>query len=765
MLSFALTIFSGAFLLFQVQPLIGKYILPWFGGSPNVWTTCMLFFQTLLLAGYAYAHFSTTRLKPRNQALLHMVLLVVALALMPITPSESWKAHLDGNPTFRVLLLLSATVGLPYLVLSATGPLLQSWFGQVRPGVSPYRLYALSNVGSLLALLSFPIYFEPNFTRKTMALLWMVGLAVFAVACSWCALKIFRLGQAPSLSRGSTSRPPITPDSAPAEAAPVPAVEAEGPVKWSVKFLWILLPAVASVLLVATTNKLTQEVAVIPFLWVLPLALYLMSFIVSFDHERWYERVPYFALVMLGAGVVAELLIAGVNAPIVQQVAGYGGAMFVACMLCHGELFRLRPGPRHLTAYYLYIAAGGALGSFLVAIVAPAVFSDYREIQIGWWLVSVVIVILAVRDRSVGAMLAAALATLSLAFVVPWLRSTQTHGLTYTDELVGYLKEFWAVAAFLVVVLTVIIIVSAISRWRWMMIMGGYLSVLSLGLGTVLVWQMSNWDRASAIQSTRNFYGVLKVYDYNPEEEANHYKLLVNGITTHGFQFMAPKQALWHTTYYGETSGVGRAIALLPADRSRRLGFVGLGAGTLASYGREGDKVRFYDINPAVVNLSKSVFSYVTRSPAKVDIVLGDARLSMERELDAGEVQHFDVLALDAFSSDAIPVHLLTREAFAIYLKQLDPDGIIAVHISNRYLNLRPVVEGLAHEFGLGTITISDENPKDWWVYRSTWVLVSRSQARLTDPSMVEAAADPDDDGTKEVIWTDDHASVFEILK
>ncbi len=757
MLSFALTIFSGAFLLFQVQPLIGKYILPWFGGSPNVWTTCMLFFQTLLLAGYAYAHFSTTRLKPKTQALLHMALLLVALALMPITPSESWKAHLDGNPTFRVLLLLSATVGLPYLVLSATGPLLQSWFGQVRPGVSPYRLYALSNVGSLLALLSFPIYFEPNFTRKTMALQWMVGLAVFAVACSWCALKIFRLGQAA----------PATPGPTPTETVPVPAVEVEEPVTWSDKFLWILLPAVASVLLVATTNKLTQEVAVIPFLWVLPLALYLLSFIVSFDHERWYERVPYFFLVMLGAGVVAELLIAGVNAPIVQQVAGYGGALFVACMLCHGELFRLRPGPRHLTAYYLYIAAGGALGSFLVAIVAPAVFSDYREIQIGWWLVSVVLVILAVRDKSVGAMLAAALAALSLTFVVPWLRSTQAHGLTFPDELGLSLPDFWAPAAFLVVVLigTFFNAGELRFRWRWAMIMGGYLCVLSLGLGTVLVWQMSNWDRASAIQSTRNFYGVLKVYDYNPEEEGNHYKLLVNGITTHGLQFTAPNQALWHTTYYGEKSGVGRAIGLLPADRSRRLGFVGLGAGTLASFGREGDKVRFYDINPTVVNLSRSVFSYVTRTPAKVDIVLGDARLSMERELAAGDAQHFDVLALDAFSSDAIPVHLLTREAFEIYLKQLDPEGIIAVHISNRYLNLRPVVEGLAHELGLGTITISDDGPKDWWVYRSTWVLVSRSKARLADPSMLEAAADPDDDDTKVVIWTDDHASVFEILK
>ncbi len=757
MLPFVLTTFSGAFLLFQVQPLIGKYILPWFGGSPNVWTTCLLFFQTQLLVGYAYAHFSTTRLKPKTQALLHMVLLVVALGLMPITPSESWKQHLDGNPTFRVLLLLSVSVGLPYLVLSATGPLLQSWFGRLRPGVSPYRLYALSNVGSLLALVSFPIYFEPNFTRKTMALLWTVGLAMFALACSWCALKILRLG----------ARPATVPSHIPVVASAEPPTASERPVRWSSKLLWILLPAIASILLVATTNKLTQEVAVIPFLWVLPLALYLMSFIVSFDHERWYGRVPYFGLATLSAGVVAELLIAGVNAPIGQQVAGYGGSLFIACMVCHGELFRLRPGPRHLTAYYLYIAAGGALGSFLVAVVAPAVFSDYREIQIGWWLVSVLLVSLAVRDKSIGAMLAAALATLSLCLVVPGLRSSQGHGLGFWNEAKVYLGNFWLPAVLLVVVL-----VGAFFsfrerrfRWRWSMVMGGYLSVLALGLGAVLVWQMTDRDRRTSIQSSRNFYGVLKIYDYNPEDETGHFKLLVNGVTNHGLQFTGPAQSTRKTTYYGENSGVGRAIGLLPANRSRRLGFVGLGAGTLTAFGRLGDKVRFYEINPEVVRLATSVFSYATRTAAKIEIVLGDARLSMERELAAGDAQRFDLLALDAFSSDAIPVHLLTREAFEIYLQQLAPNGVIAVHISNRYLNLRPVVEGLAHEFGLGVVTILDGDPKDWWLYRSTWVLVSSNRGLLTNPRLIEAADIAANQDQPEVIWTDDHASVFEILK
>src|SRR5476649_651185 len=313
MLPYALTIFTGAFLLFQVQPLIGKFILPWFGGGPGVWTTCLLFFQTLLLGGYAYAHFSSTRLKPKTQAIVHLVLLALALSLLPITPGDGWKAHIAGNPVGHILLLLLACVGLPYFVLSSTGPLMQQWFSRAHPGVSPYRLYALSNVGSLLALLSYPVFFEVKFSRHTQATLWAAGLAVFVLCCGYCALRLWKSGNV------STS-PAESPDAPPAETAPTSLVD---------KIFWLALPALASVLLLATTNKLCQEIAVVPFLWVLPLALYLLSFIVCFDHARWYRRGVFVALLAIGTAVLCDLLSAGSDASMTLQIASYAVVLFI----------------------------------------------------------------------------------------------------------------------------------------------------------------------------------------------------------------------------------------------------------------------------------------------------------------------------------------------------------------------------------------------------------------------------------------------------
>ncbi|MFM9081238.1 MAG: ferrichrome ABC transporter permease, partial [Opitutaceae bacterium] len=369
MLPFALTIFTGAFLLFQVQPLIGKFILPWFGGGPGVWTTCLLFFQVVLLGGYAYAHFSTSRLSPRRQVMLHAVLLLVSLALLPITPGDGWKSDLGGDPNLRILLLLAATIGLPYFVLSSTGPLMQQWFSQTNPGVSPYRLYALSNVGSLLALLSYPAYFEVKFSRQAQAVMWSAGLAMFAILCGVCAWILWR--RSPGAVASASG--PATADSVPAETEEAPSA--------TDRFLWIVLPMVASVLLLATTNKLCQEVAVIPFLWVLPLALYLLSFIICFDHARWYHRPTFIALLVIGMAAAAQILPAGTDVPMRLQIAAYNVVLFLACMVCHGELYRLKPAPKRLTSYFLLISLGGALGGFLVAIVAPAVLSDYRDLQ------------------------------------------------------------------------------------------------------------------------------------------------------------------------------------------------------------------------------------------------------------------------------------------------------------------------------------------------------------------------------------------------
>ena len=770
MLPYALTIFTGAFLLFQVQPLIGKYILPWFGGGPGVWTTCLLFFQTVLLAGYAYAHFSSKYLKPRRQAVVHGVLLLLSVALLPIIPSESWKAHVSGDPIIHILLLLTVCLGLPYFVLSSTGPLMQQWFSQTNPGVSPYRLYALSNVGSLLALLSYPFYFEWQFSRHTQASLWSAGLGVFVIACGYCAWRLWRSEPA----AGSVSAAPAE------EAAPAASLQD--------RLLWLGLPAVASVLLLATTNKLCQEVAVVPFLWVLPLSLYLLSFILCFDHARWYHRGVFIALLAVGIATVCHLLSSGNSAPLAQQIAGYTATLFVACMVCHGELYRLKPAPRHLTSYYLYISAGGALGGFLVAVVAPLVFKEYWELQAGYWALSYCLGVLCFRHRSRVFAFAAGAGLLLASWTVPVLRASlksspglwgQFKELTRKflgdsgigSELKEFYRDHWIVLVTVLVVFLACTLEVRRGRWlrEWQPRMGGFLMLCSVGLGLVFLVQMRRGDDDEEsrvkLSSSRNFYGTLKVFEYNPDESEGRYNLLLNGAITHGMQFKSLPQATWPTSYYGESSGVGLAIKHLVAPNGKRIGLVGLGTGTLAAYGRKGDYLRIYDINPAVKGVALSQFTYVAFCAAKVDIILGDARLSMERELAAGQSQQFDLLALDAFSSDAIPVHLLTKEAFEIYLKHLTTNGVIAVHTSNRYLNLRPVVEGLARQFGLKTATISDDDEKDWWIYRTTWILVTRNQA-LLDNEEIRAATDSPETPAKPVgLWTDDHASLYEILK
>lgn len=750
MLPFALSIFTGAFLLFQVQPLIGKYILPWFGGSPGVWTTCMLFFQTVLLAGYAYAHVTTRWLTPQRQALLHLALLVLAVALLPIAPSESWKPVEGGDPTWRILLLLSATLGLPYFVLSSTGPLMQRWFSLTRPGRSPYRLYALSNIGSLLALVSYPFVFEPALSRQQQASLWAIGLCLFAAVCAWCAFLVRQ-------TRG-------------ADREPMPEGEeqtVEAPPRLFDRFLWLALPATASVLLLATTNKLCQDVAVIPFLWVLPLALYLLTFIVCFDHARWYRRDVFGGLFALGAAVVVYLFYADHSAPLVLQVSGYASTLFFACMICHGEVYRLKPAVKNLTGYYLMIAAGGASGGFLVAVVAPLVFSRYVELQIGLCVLTYLFGVIVLRDESRRAAWGVAAGVVAAGVLVPLL-SASFWKLYFGEMLEAfgtYYGEHWKEAG-LVAVVTLLCFgdVRRGLQRAWQPRMGGYIMFLTLGLGLLFVVQLHQTSR-QVVSASRNFYGMLKVVQYNADDPRIHYYSLVHGGITHGLQFTDPIMATLPTTYYGETSGVGRALRQLWRAEGRRVGLVGLGTGSLAAYGEEDDYFRIYEINPEVERLARSRFTYLENAEAEVEVVMGDARVSMERELAEGNGQRFDLLALDAFSSDAIPVHLLTKEAFDVYLGHLEPDGVIAVHISNRYLDLHPVVETLARHFGLETVYIADDSEDEWWNYRTSWMLLSRNREFLELPEIGDVASAPDDPDRTSRLWTDDYASLFDVLK
>lgn len=743
----AFTIFLGAFLLFQIQPLLGKYLLPWFGGGPGVWTTCLLFFQTLLLGGYAYAHWLTTRCTPRRQAVVHLVLLAVSLAFLPIQPDAGWKPDGGDEPVARILLLLAATVGLPYLVLSATGPLLQRWFSVAHPGASPYRLYALSNAGSLLALLSFPFIFEPLASRATLGWGWSAGLVVFAGFCGACAWR------------------QRTAADTPAAAAPE---EPDRPVPRTDRLLWLVLPGIASLLLVAVTNKICLDIAAVPFLWVLPLAVYLLTFILCFDHPRWYSRRVWSALLAAGCGATARCL-AGDSVTLPVQVGVYAVTLLAGCMVCHGELYRLRPAPRRLTGYYLTIAAGGAAGSSFVALLGPLLFSDYLELQVGLVLLVYFtgIVCLLYRSRSLAT--GTAVGVLAGTLLVPALEAGTGHGAaawfhSWAQELFLFYRDHApALAAGVVVIATALRAGWRVGAGAWRRRMSAVPLLLSVLLGAVFVMQARR-SAGTVFAAARNFYGAYKLHLYSEEDPLGRFYLLSHGGITHGLQFVHPDYVGWPTTYYGATSGVGRALDSLPSPR--RIGLVGLGAGSLAAYGRAGDVLRFYEIDPAIVGVARTRFSYLRRTPATVQVALGDARLTLEEELRRGPGQAFDLLILDAFSGDAIPVHLLTREAVALYLRHLRPGGLLAVHISNRHLDLRPVVEGLARHHGLHFVTISDTAKKDdWWLYSTTWMLLTADAARLEVPGIKEAAEEPPDATAEYVDWTDDHASLLEVLK
>jgi spermidine synthase len=749
---FAVAIFLGAFLLFQVQPMIGKYILPWFGGSPGVWTTCLLFFQVLLLVGYGYVHVVSTRLRPRTQAWLQAGLLALAAAFLPVIPEDALRPRAEGSPVLQILFVLSLTVGVPYLVLSTTGPLMQRWFSLRHPGRSPYRLYALSNVGSLLALLSYPLVVEPFLTRREQALVWSVGLVAFALVALRCAWAI----------RDVAPVPVQTPDAAAEPRAALPG---------HAMLLWVTLPAIASVLLGATTNQLSQDIAVIPFLWVLPLALYLLSFILCFDHPRWYHRGTFAGLLVVGGALVLHLLHKETEAPLALQVAGYAGTLFVAAMVCHGELYRLRPEPARLTSFYLLMSAGGALGGLFVAVIAPAVFDRYVELQMGLCLLSYLLGVIALQTRSRALVTGAAIGlVVALAGVpaleVSWGDAWHEQVAVYQFAVERLYLEYWpAVAAGSVAALLCLLPLRRGERGAWRPRQGGFLMLLSLVFGVLLIIQIRKADE-DAVDLTRNFYGTLQVKSLLAGDPNGHHFSLVHGRITHGLQFRGAAQSLWPTTYYGESSGVGLALKHLErAEGQRHVGLVGLGTGTLAAYGRAGDRLRIYEINPEVERIARSHFSFLAETPAEVAVVLGDARLTLERELAAGQPQSFDLLALDAFSSDAIPVHLLTREAMDIYLQHLAPRGIIAVHISNRYLDLQPVVERLARQFDLKVLTITEEDSEFWWIYGTTWTLLAREKETLEKDAFYDRMRAPSERADAVPLWTDERASLLRILR
>lgn len=682
MLFYAFTIFLSAFLLFQVQPIIAKMILPWFGGSAAVWNTCMLFFQAALLGGYLYAHWSIRTLRPKTQVWLHAALLAASLALLPVTPAASWKPQDAAHPIARILGLLAASVGLPYFLLSTTTPLIQAWYTRAGRGAVPYRLFALSNLGSMLALLGYPPLVEPFLSTRMQGAVWSVLYAAFAALCVYTAIR--------SLQSGAADFGPQPVENVQAAEDPAP------PPGWGPHVLWTLLAAGPSLLLLAVTNHLTQDVASFPFLWIVPLALYLLTFILCFDARGWYQRRVFYPLLFTGLGGMAYL-IGGDTEDIRITAAVFAGGFFAAGMVCHGELARLKPHPRHLTSFYLMLSIGGVCGGLFVALVAPTLFPTFIELPVAMALCgSLAVYVLAADPES--------------------------------DLYRDWLNPVLALMAACVL-------------------------AVSIYLGRVVLAQTQNHKVVA-----RNFYGSLRVREHDPKEW-DGYVTLLHGAINHGEQWTHPDRRREPLTYYCRDSGVGKALLWLDPARPRRVGLLGLGAGTLATYGRPGDYFRFYEINPLVLELARKHFYYLAESRARVEVALGDARLSLEREPE----QHFDLLAVDVFSGDSIPVHLLTREAFALYFRHLKPDGMLAVHVSNKHLDLPPVVERAAREFRKAAWMIDTDEDDEGSCFGSTWVLLA-SDGKVFEQQIFRGG-EPAPSRPGLPIWTDDYSNLYRILK
>jgi SAM-dependent methyltransferase len=662
---YILTIFLSAFLLFQIQPVAAKMILPWFGGSSSVWSASMVFFQTTLLGGYLYAHWLNKKLAPRRQALVHGLLLMASLVLLPIHANPAWRGASPDHPAVAVLLVLAASVGLPYFLLSTTGPLIQAWYARSFAGAMPYRLYALSNLASMLGLLTYPILVEPRWAMPTQRLIWSAGFALFAVVCAATAFSSARRATTPAAT----------------EQADEPAAAAPG---WRDCALWILLAACASVLLLAVTRHLTENVAPVPFLWVLPLSVYLLSFILCFDAPRYYHRPTFLALLVPSLCAIAYWMDGGLKIP--AMVALLNGALFVFCMVCHGELVRRRPAHAHLTLFYLMLSVGGALGGMFVGLLAPAVFIGMFEFPIGLGLCAV------------------------LGVTVVWKAANR------------YLRPALLVTA------------------------GAYCAWLA-------------WDAQDGVTGyravVRNFYSQTRVSEHD-DSDVGLIRVMFHGEIKHGEQYFGKQFQHQATAYYCQACGIGQALGTLPAASPRRIGIVGLGAGTLAVYGRAGDVLRIYEINSQVLDLARQQFTYLSNTPARVETVLGDGRLMLERDPD----QHFDILIMDAFSGDSIPTHLITLEALRAYMRHLGPNGVLALHITNRYLDLRPVIAAAARELGLRAVAYDYQPPDDDLLCRhSDWAVLLRP-GQSAPPHFTEIHA------TRSIrAWTDDYTTLLPILR
>ncbi len=690
-LVFATTMALAGFLLFQVQPVLAKFILPWFGGSATTWIVCMLFFQVALLAGYAHAYAVTLPFRVSTQAKLQVIILALSLMLLPITPADTWKPIDASDPTGRIIILLAACAGIPYIVLATTSPLLSRWLAHIAPGLDPARFFAASNLGSFAGLLSYPFIFERVWSSQQQTLMWSYAYGLYAILFAVCAALALRYGSKKHLPAGSH---------VPGVSHP-PANDRPG--------LWIIYSMLGSLLLLAATSAITQWSAVIPFLWIAPLSLYLLTFVIAFGQRRFYNRLWFTLIYVVLAAAVTWSAAPDDGREIMLQLALHCAALFFGCMICHAEMVRLQPGAERLPKFYLAIAFGGALGGVIAALIAPLVFADYFEYPLA---------LLAVGVLGIGLTL-------------------RTH---------------------------------AIAPARRRIFAGATSLVLAVAASGAIVSELE--PDYELVERVRNFYGVVKIVQEDEDDPKAHQILITQAGIEQGSQYQNPAIKLKPLCAFDEESGAG--IAFLNHAKRRtgdahaplRIGIIGLGAGMLAALGKEGDVIRYYEINPAVEALTKRYFTFLQQGKAKTDVLLGDGRLVLERQLAAGQPQQFDVLVIDAFRGAAPPMHLMTKEAFDIYQKHLATNGIIAINFEINTFEMAPLHRGMAQTFGMDVRWFeTGTRDEDGCREPISWALYTKDTALFELENVRKAVSQwRDKDVNSGIVWTDASSNLMSIL-
>ncbi len=727
--------------------MFARMVLPLLGGAPAVWNTCLVFYQCALLVGYLYAH-GVGRLALKLQVPLQFALLVIAGIALPIAV-RGGAPPASANPVGWVLWILVISLGLPFIVLATTGPLLQRWFSMSSDSTkgSPYSLFAASNVGSFLGLFGYPLLVEPTLRVHTQSVGWTVGYGVYALLMSACGVVAWRTaGVAPSATVPASAGlvDSIVPASRRPEKEPAP-IDPLSDDPWGTRLRWLGLAAVPATLMMSVTTFIGTDIVSVPLLWMAPLAIYLLTFVLAFAERRLIRLDLVVWLFPAAVTLIVVLVMAPPVFPVVMIVL-HLTAFFIIAMACHLELAATRPPAESLTEFYLWLSAGGAVGGLFNALIAPLIFVNPFEYP---------------------------LAALSACLLLPQAAASGAARRSQLRQVVAYATT----AVPLLLVIADLYFVQAMSDYlpydtftRYVIIFGPPCLVgfamrsaplrMGIALATVVVaGSFVRFDNRRPVHLERSFYGVHRVLFSGFE------RVLLNGTTNHGAQSVDPGLRCEPLTYYSRGGPVGQLFTMLKAhDRLGRIGVVGLGTASMAAYASPGQSWTFFEINPVIERLARQSFTYLADCAPDAKVVIGDARLKLTSQPDGT----FDVLVLDAFSSDSIPVHLLTREAMDLYFRTLGPGGVLAVHISNRFLDLAPVVAATGRESGLTSVVqLHAPSATQWIISReispSRWVLVVRGRADLG-----ELATDTrwsSLDGTDGPVWTDDYSNVIGVLK